>query len=135
MKLTVAQMLDVSASLDYLGQKENLLCAYQVAKNITKFKKLVDKYKNDKKQLIGKYVQRDEDGSYKLTEDGMDYYFGSNTIKFNEAVDNLRSEEIEVKIHCILKADLLIEGKAIIPPANILAVLDEVILVEEITMR
>lgn len=131
MKLTVEEYLDIYEALSYIGKMEGVICNYPIAKNIKKLQSIVKNFQNEKRKLIHKYVLQNEDGSYKI--DNKVYVFGKNQQIFDESLLKLLEEKKEIQFHLIRKDELKShEGKDIRLPANTLAALDDVILVDKI---
>lgn len=130
MKHTIQEVIDVSAGLDYLGQIEDLLCAYTVADNILLAKPHIELLKHDKKQLVDKHVLKNKDGSYKYKDS--DYDFGANILKFEKEAEKLLAKTVEIDFITILKNDIKNgKGEKMYPPANVLVNLSGVILVDK----
>jgi len=122
MKITVKEVYEMNHSFIYLGNINDLFCSYEIAENIETIKPHIEKFNNDKKKLIDKYVLKNKDGSYKTTgENGDQNDFGENFEQLEKEAIKMASREIEIDI-CTIKKEELKDGKgvAINPPANIL---------------
>lgn len=126
--MKLGKVIEVAESLSYLGQLEDLFCAYPVAKNIVKVKEHVARFSHDKRGIIDKHVLKN-DGIYQLTEDKTSFEFGKNTMEFEEEVKALQDEEVTIEFETIEFEDLKnSKGEKINLPANVIASLIDVII-------
>lgn len=126
--MKLKQIVNIAESLDILGQIDDLFCAYPVAKNIAKVREHVELFSHEKKEIIDKFVLRDE-GSYRLTEDGKSFDFGAKLMDFEKAIEELRDKEIDIEFETFSFEDIKDgKGEEIKVSANLLANLIDVII-------
>jgi len=127
--MKIRSIIDISESLNYLGQLDDLLCAYPIAKNINKVKEHVEKFSHDKKSKIDEHVMKGENGAYKLTEDKTSFEFGKNLVTFEKEVEALKDVEVEIEFETFGMDELKNgKGEKVNPPAVVLANLIDVII-------
>ena len=103
--MKLKQVIDIAASLSILGEIDDLFCAYPVAKNINKVREHAERFSHEKKNIIDQFVIKDE-GSYKLTEDGRSFDFGANLMDFEDAIEELKNEDVEIEFETFSFEDI-----------------------------
>ncbi len=102
MKLKYMELMEISQSLDILGGQE-IDEWYEVGRNITKCKPLIDEYKDMAETLDEKLAEKDDNGNIKRTisPDGKAVFtsYGKNKGKSKEAYKKLNEEDVEIDFH------------------------------------
>jgi len=133
----LSDLVEINVALSFLGSKEELFCAFDVAKNLKILKPHVKYFNEEQTKLLDKHVLRNEDGSYQCEKDkdGKDtstFLLGHNQFPYNKALDALGNKDIKgIEFHQIVKSDLKEKGKEYLPPAIYLAPLWGTVIIPE----
>jgi hypothetical protein len=73
---------------------------YWLSRNEKRIQKKYEKFNEDRKLLIDKFVEKDQSGEYKLTQDKRSFLFGSREQEkaYLKALDDLYKESIKLEI-------------------------------------
>lgn len=119
MKKNGYEILDIISALNVLATKElKLSSAYIVAKNIKALSVIEELINNKRKIIIDKYAEKDENGNIVSNENGIRI---TDTNKFNDEINTLLSEEVEIELTKIKMSDI---ENITISPADVYRLMD-----------
>lgn len=105
MKLSNRKILEDINALRMISQKQlPVKISYFVAKNMTKIERELKIYEKERRKLLEKYAERDEDDQF-VVEDGKIQI--ADIDNWNKDIEELLDIEVDVKIHKLKLEDLL----------------------------
>ncbi len=107
MKLSNREMIEKLQSLKTVAQKElPVKASYAITKNYMKLQSELKPYFEQRKKLIDKYADKDENGSPKVDRDGQYQFSGEGRGKWDKDMEDLLSIISEVPVHKFKLAEL-----------------------------
>ena len=117
--ITINQALNIAAKSGVKGKTN-----YAIAKNIKKLEPILKEFDSDNKIRIDSFATKGKDGNPVIIGNNID--FGDNLEEATKVYKELLSKEVEVEIYTVLESE-----EAHVIPANALAILLDVVIIEE----
>lgn len=119
MKLSNRKIIENINALRMISQKQlPVKISYFVAKNMAKIERELKIYDQERKKLLEKYAEKDEDGQF-IVEDGNIKI--ADIDNWNRDIKELLDIEVDVKIHKLKLEDLL-NANIDITPAELMSI-------------